>query len=267
MKNRPSTSLIISTYNWPDALRLCLLSVLNQTVIPDEVIIADDGSKDDTKILIEEFSKDFPTKLIHVWQPDEGFQLAKIRNKAIAQATGEYIIQIDGDIIMSPHFIGDHIQFSKKKTFVRASRIYINAELSTELLKTNSIDVSVFKKGVSNFFSGLRIPFLWNYFADKYKKHEVIEIHGCNMAFWRKDAIEVNGYDEEFIGWGPEDKEFIMRLTNLGKKKRFIKQGGIAFHIYHKENSREMLKANEERFYNTINQKLTTCKTGVLQYL
>ena len=101
MKTFSKSSLIISTYNWPEALRLCLLSVLGQSVLPDEVIIADDGSTGQTADVVEAMRPLFPVKLIHVWQEDNGFQLSKIRNKAIAMSSCDYIIQVDGDLIFS----------------------------------------------------------------------------------------------------------------------------------------------------------------------
>lgn len=103
----PSCTLVTPTYNWPEALELLLLSILNQTVLPNEVIIADDGSKDDTKKLIEDFQKIFPIPLIHVWHEDLKNRKPKIMNTAIAAAKYEYIIEIDGDIIMNKYFIED----------------------------------------------------------------------------------------------------------------------------------------------------------------
>src|ERR1700761_2184882 len=132
------TSLNISTYNWPQALNLCLLSVKAQKVLPDEVIIADDGSTDETKTLIEIFQKDFSVPIKHVWQPDEGFQLAKIRNKGIAASSYEYIIQVDGDLILHPHFIADHIAFSKKNTFVSGSRVLLDKAYSAKLIESGA---------------------------------------------------------------------------------------------------------------------------------
>src|SRR5210317_1038932 len=96
----PSCSLVTPTYNWPEALELLFLSIKNQTYLPNEVIIADDGSKENTKLLIQKFQKDFPVPLFHVWHEDNGYQKPSIMNKAIAMAKYDYIIGIDGDIIM-----------------------------------------------------------------------------------------------------------------------------------------------------------------------
>ncbi|MBC8052878.1 MAG: glycosyltransferase family 2 protein [Sphingobacteriaceae bacterium] len=263
------SSLIISTYNWPEALELCLLSVLAQETLPDEILIADDGSGEATKFLIEKYRGSFNISLKHVWHEDNGFRLAQIRNKAIAAAKGDYIIQIDGDLILHKKFISDHIAFSKSGSFVRASRIYLDQKLSKELLVSKSIKFSIFNKGLSNKLSALHVPFLWNYFEYNYKSKgdERYEIHGCNMAFWRKDAIAVNGYNEDFKGWGPEDKEFVVRLLNSGVKKRFIKMGGQVFHIYHNENMKENLNSNLSIFKDAIKDVKTFCVKGINQYL
>ena len=106
------TSLIITTYDWPEALNLVLQSVENQRVLPNEVIIADDGSDERTTKVIEYYKKKI--KLKHVWQKNNGFQKAMILNKSICQASGDYIIQIDGDIILHKKFIQDHLYHSKK---------------------------------------------------------------------------------------------------------------------------------------------------------
>jgi glycosyltransferase involved in cell wall biosynthesis len=97
MKKLPSCTLVTPTYNWPDALELLLLSVLNQTILPNEVMIADDGSKEDTKKLIEKFQENFPIPLVHIWHEDIKNRKPRIMNKAIAIAKYEYIIEIDGD--------------------------------------------------------------------------------------------------------------------------------------------------------------------------
>ena len=111
-------SLIIATYNWYQALELVLLSVSKQTILPDEIIIADDGSNKETKNLVEKYQKKLRTPIKHVWQEDEGFRKTKILNKSFFQAKGEYIIQIDGDIIIHSKFIEDHLKNAKKNIFL-----------------------------------------------------------------------------------------------------------------------------------------------------
>ena len=124
MASNISTSLIISTYNRSDALELCVKSVLRQSLLPDEIIIADDGSK----------AASSEVTIIHVWHEDLGFRLASIRNKAIAKASKEYIIQIDGDIVLHKDFVKDHVHFAKKGSFVTGSRVLIREGLTQKML-------------------------------------------------------------------------------------------------------------------------------------
>jgi len=262
-------ALLISTYNRPDALELCLKSVLNQHVLPDEILIADDGSGEETAKLIENYISLSNVSIHHVWHKDDGFKLAQIRNKAIAQSSCDYIIQIDGDLILHPFFIKDHKDFAKPNTFVRASRIYLDEQLTKEKISYKNIEVNRFSRGVSNVLSSFRLPFLQFLFERNYKVkgEEIWEIHGCNMAFWRNDAIEVNGYNEDFVGWGPEDKEFVARLMNLGLKKRFLKCGAIAYHLWHRTNQKENLAKNIYIFEETKFSKRLFCRSGISKYL
>ncbi|MFH1561947.1 MAG: glycosyltransferase [Nitrospirota bacterium] len=127
-------SLFITTYNWPEALELCLMSVLRQTLTPDEIIIADDGSKEDTQRLIESYTPEFSVPLVHVWQEDKGFRAASIRNKAVAQSRFSYLIFIDGDMILDRNFIGDHLKFAEKNCFLQGSRVLLDKTLSKKVL-------------------------------------------------------------------------------------------------------------------------------------
>lgn len=124
------TTLLITTYNWPKALELVLYSVLHQHVMPDEVVIADDGSTEETKKLIDRYAVKMPVPVIWVWQEDKGFRRTSILNKAIAKATGDYIIQVDGDVVLSSHFVEDHIEMAQKGCFVCGSRVLLSAQIS-----------------------------------------------------------------------------------------------------------------------------------------
>lgn len=121
MQHLPKISLIATTYNWPDALRLCIESIGRQTLVPFEVIIADDGSTDDTRTLIERMRKDFPCPIVHAWQEDLGFRAAEVRNNALRLCKGDYVVFIDGDIIMHPHFVEDHAKMAQPGYYVIGS--------------------------------------------------------------------------------------------------------------------------------------------------
>ncbi len=261
-----TTSLIIATYNWPEALELSLMSALNQSLLPDEIIVADDGSTEETKSMVDKYKALSKVPLLHVWHEDEGFRLAKIRNRAIAACSGDYVIQVDGDIIMHPDFVKDHVDFARKGSYVSGSRVNMNEELSKRLQREKTTKVNVFMKGTSNFLNGLHLPFL-SRFQEDYRKEDLYYVRGCNMAFWRDDLVTVNGYNEELQGWGREDNEISCRLNNIGDVRRIAKFRAIEFHQYHPECSRNSLSKNDDLLHRTIEEKLTRCEKGLDQYL
>ncbi len=257
-------SLIISTYNWPRALYLCLDSVMQQSLMPTEILIADDGSGMSTRDVVEHFAAISPVPLHHIWHEDRGFRLAAIRNKAIAASCGEYIIQIDGDLILHRDFIRDHAAFARKGYFVTGSRGIITEMLTQKVLKGEIPTLNPLMRGVRNSNNVMRIPFL----ASLYRTFGPTRfVKGCNMAFWRDDLIRVNGYDETFTGWGREDTELAVRLNNSGIRQQCMKFRGVVFHLYHGKQDRSTLSANEERYQQSIRQHRTRCEKGLDSYL
>jgi glycosyltransferase involved in cell wall biosynthesis len=257
----PSCSLIVSTYNWPEALELVLKSIMAQKRLPDEVVIADDGSTSPTQELIKKYQGLLPIPLKHIWHPDIGFAKTLILNKAIREVTSDYIVQIDGDIILHPYFISDHLDFAEKNCWINGSRVLLDQKRSQEILKAKNIDLSFFTKGITNHFNAVRSPFLRKLLFSK-KKLDIKKVRGCNMAYWKSDFEKVNGYNEDIIGWGREDSEFAARLVNNNIYKKNLKFGGIEFHIYHPEEARDKLSANDSIQEMTISKKIKYCKNG-----
>ncbi len=267
--SNPTCSLVIATYNWPSALQKCLESVFRQTILPNEIIIGDDGSEEETTLMIEKISAQSPVPVKHIWQKDEGFQLAKIRNKTFAAASYEYIIQIDSDLILHPNFIADHLRFSKKNTFVCGARSLLNEAYSKEILSSTNIPVfSSSDKRIDKRYNCYRNLFLscLQYLFQR-GKNNTKYVLGCNMAFWKTDIVKVNGYNELFKGWGKEDNDLAIRLTNAGVGIRVLKFAGIIYHIYHKEASRNNLQENELLLQQTIDKKIIESPSGIKNYL
>ena len=258
-------SLIITTYNWKEALELSLLSGLQQKHKPIEIVVADDGSRPDTGELITAIAAQASVPVIHSWQEDDGFRLSASRNKAIAKTSGDYIVLIDGDIIMEEHFIADHIFFAHKDCFVQGTRVLLKEGLSEEVLTRKKMPETLCKKGVENRKNCLRSVFLSRLLS--FKNRGMNGVRTCNFAFWRKDALAINGFNEDFIGWGREDSEFTARLLNYGLKRRSVKFNALAYHLYHPRNDRSHLPENDRLLKETIEQKKVWCEKGVNAYL
>lgn len=239
--SQPSVSLMVSTYNWKEALALVLGSVIGQTRLPDEVIVTDDGSRPDTADLLQRIAMDFPVPLRHVWQPDDGFRLARSRNCGIAAATGDYLIQVDGDMVLHRHFVADHLALARPGSFLQGGRIRTTDAETARLLAGGEprfgwfVDAYFREEGDrSTYHFGrrhhtLRLPWL-----ARIKARSSGHPMGCNVSFWRSDLLRVNGYDERMQGYGSEDLEIDIRLRNAGLRRRQIKFAALALHLEHR---------------------------------
>ena len=260
-----SYSLLISTYNWPEALSLVLKSVLLQSRLPQEILIADDGSAQETKDVITAFANQASVPVRHLWQEDKGFRKARILNKAIAETTSDYIIQIDGDCILHPEFIADHLKSAEIGTYLYGSRVNILPEAVAEIFNNGITSFNIFSKEIKNKTRTLHIPFL----SKLYKPHIGIskKYRGCNVSFWRADFLAVNGYNEDYEGWGREDSDLVIRMGNNGTKAKRLRYAGILFHIHHKVNSKQSFELNDRMQQEVILNKTIRIDNGIDKYL
>jgi glycosyltransferase involved in cell wall biosynthesis len=260
-----SVSLLVSTYNWPRALELVLETVRRQRVLPLEVVIADDGSRDETRAMIARLTPGFPVPLVHVWHEDTGFRLAAIRNKGIAVARGAYLLQIDGDILLHPAFIGAHAAFAQRGSWVQGSRALLGAACTSRLLADGVRPLSWISAGVDQRLNALYCPPLARFVRGP--RDGMARVRGAHMAFWRDDVVRVNGYDELIEGWGREDSELASRLVHAGLQRRNLKFAAVAYHLWHRQANFDSVDRNHQRFERTIRERLTWAERGLDQYL
>ena len=260
----PTVAVIVSTYNWPEALELCLTSLMRQTRLPDEIIIGDDGSRPDTAAVIDRLCALSPVAIRHVWQEDRGFRLAAIRNKAVIKADAEYIIQIDGDIIAHPRFVEDHLSLACRGHFLRGGRVLLGPRLTACLCATRRMQpIHPWTRGIRKAPNTLRLPRLARFLSTRYRPNAYVL--GCNMSYYKSDFLAVNGYDERFEGWGGEDSDFFRRLRLNGVANRRLKFAGIAYHLHHPEASRHNQAFNAS--YCSRPDPDIYCRDGADKYL
>ena len=178
-------SLIITTYNRPEVLSLVFKSIEDQTLHPDEIIIADDGSGNSTKECIDDFQRSSSISIIHSWQEDHGFRVSRSRNKAILISTGDYIILVDGDMILHPNFIKDHLSHSEIGYFVQGSRVLISKSKTQMVMRNKNINFNCFSLGIKNRKNAIYSRLLSVFF--KTVNTNIKGIRSCNMAFFRND--------------------------------------------------------------------------------
>ncbi len=258
-------SLIILTYNRPDALALILLSIEKQTVFPDEVIIADDGSTDVTKELIKQREEGFPVPLKHVWHEDKGYRIAAIRNKAVRTCSGEFLIFSDGDLYFHPRFIEDFKKNAEMGVALIGSRVFLSEKATrSKIMQQDCRPVFplVSPEIENNRFNSVRIPFVFNLL--KPVKHSK-NLRGGLLGVWKKDLEAVNGWNEAFTGWGLEDTEFVTRLFHSEVVFRKIKFMSLTYHLWHPMQKRENVGQNMRLLDLTIQKKLIKCREGLVR--
>jgi glycosyltransferase involved in cell wall biosynthesis len=257
-------SVLLATYNWPQALKLCLESLATQTDRDFEIIIADDGSTDSTKEIIDHFRASHSIAITHLWQDDQGFRKTKILNEAIVAAKGDYLVFLDGDCITQPDFIARHRSLSQQGFLVTGSRVLLNEKLTQELLSWDSWSFSRFAanllvyrlSGSINKYWPLKIQLgdgKWR----NYQKFVWRRIKGCNMACWKSDATAIHGFDETMTGWGHEDADFVFRLQRNHIQRKSGAWATEVLHLFHKIHDQSNAAENAKRVREKILAKAT----------
>jgi len=243
---------------------LFALDALNQSEI--EIVIADDGSDEQTKKVIDGYKVQSKNTIKHIWQEDEGFRAAQIRNKAVANSEGEYLIFI------FPDFLDKHHALSEVGYFVRGSRVMLSEEFTKEFIQKN---INVSKMSLLDFLS-LRLHKKSNRFMPllalplgflrKMKKMDWYGVKTCNLAMWRNDFLAINGFDEQYVGWGHEDADLAVRLIRNGVYRKEGVNAVTVLHLWHALNDRSQLAENVARLKVIQESKNVRADQGVSQY-
>ena len=254
-------SVIVATYNWPEALDMCLQSLNQQTDNNFEIIIADDGSGFPTKKIVDESISKSTVITKHVWQEDNGCRKTRIANRAIEVAEGDYLVFIDGDCLAQPDFIHQHRKLAQKNYLVTGSRVLLSEKLTKQLLTLNHWNYDHFKKHLFQYRVQGDINKLLQLLIKRpdgrwrdFKKFIWRRIKGCNMACWKYDAIAIKGFDESLVGWAHEDADFVFRLEHYGVHRKSGSWATEVIHLYHHVRDQSLNSASIDRLKKKIEQ-------------
>jgi glycosyltransferase involved in cell wall biosynthesis len=255
-------SLIISTYNRPEALTKVLAGVGRQTLWPGEILIADDGSAQPTRSLIEKWKNQSRVAVHHIWHADAGFRKTIILNKAINAAQADYVVFLDGDCVPHTKFIADHEALAEKGFWVQGRRSFVKSDYVEEFDPAScSVWRWLITGRMSGLFKAIRLPS-----PIIRRGTEQRGLIGCNMGIWREDLVAVNGFDESYIGWGGEDSDIGSRLYHLGCPRKFVYGHAIVYHLNHPQLSRNSFGDNSARLQETLRLKRIRCEKGLAQH-
>jgi glycosyltransferase involved in cell wall biosynthesis len=255
-------SLIVSTYNQPAALAKVLRGLAQQTRWPDEILVADDGSGEPTRQLVAEWQRAARAPVRHIWHADDGFRKTVILNKAVAAATGDYLIFLDGDCVPHPEFVRDHAALAEPGFWVQGRRCFVKERFVPDFMPGQTPFWRWVLAGrIAGVPKGIRLPFPLIRRDEKQRG-----IIGCNMAFWRGDVVAVNGFDEDYTGWGiGEDSDLGTRLYHLGRPRKFVYGRAIVYHLNHPMMARDHVAASLARLQETIRSRKIRCEHGLDQ--
>ncbi|MEE2826469.1 MAG: glycosyltransferase [Planctomycetota bacterium] len=249
-------AVVLSTYNSPDVLRMSLLGFVAQQEADFQVLVADDGSDERTAKVLREscFSS---LNLKHVWHADEGFRLSAIRNAAIVATDADYLIFCDGDCIPRKDFVANHRRLARPSTFTAGGRIDVPSKVHRQFTEQQIVENQVFNpnfleerdRGLRRFRNRLTAGQSMTAIMNRLTWRHCV-FSGSNAAAWRKDLLDVNGFDEDFPGYGSEDRDMGVRLKNHGVKSRYLKYSLMQLHLDHPKShfDPEISRRNREVF-------------------
>lgn len=267
MPKPTSTTLIICIYNQAAQLRCVLDTVTTQTITDFDIIIADDGSADNTGAVIDEYRNRHPDiPLTHLWHEDEGFFKTKILNKAFKAASGDYIIVIDGDMLLHNRFIENHLRYARQDRVLCGFRgIKLGKEISRQLVDgecqfRQNLLVLLWQTLRGTIEEGTRSAVIHNQWLRSIIAQRSKRLAGANFSTCRENLFRVNGMDESILIYGFEDFELGHRLTLSGVRITDVSRACNTYHLYHLKRSAGDISEIKQ---NILNSTAMQCKYGL----
>jgi len=265
-------AVVVTTYNRPDALAVVLAAYEKQRERDFEMIIADDGSTEETTRLVERFRERGTLQVRHVWHEDRGFRAAAIRNRAIAATGADYIIFSDGDCIPLPDFVTRHLRLAEAGWFVAGNRLLLTREFTERVVRNpdsfqtwtrSSLFASCLKGDMNRWHPLLPLPLgreLRHLTARRWQG-----VMTCNIGVWREDLLKINGFDESYHGWGLEDSDLVIRLIRSGVHHKTARFAAPVIHLWHREHDRSTFRKNQDMLDKVLKSGRTEAQKGIRQ--
>lgn len=270
-QTEPKISIVVSTYNSEAWLEKVLWGFEYQTFKDFEVVIADDGSGPATRKLLDEMSAEVSYPIIHVWQEDDGFQKSRILNKAIVACNASYIVMTDGDCIPREDFVEVHYINKEPGYFISGGYYMLPMNISKaitreDIQKQNCFNIHWLKNmGIPKTFKNNKLTargFISKFFNAITPTNA--SWNGHNSSGWKKDILNVNGFDER-MQYGGQDRELGERLFNFGIKSKQLRYSAVCVHLDHKRGYKtpESIEKNKAIRKETRNEKRVWTHYGI----
>lgn len=266
-------AVIVTTYDRPDALAAVLEGCLAQSDREFELIVADDGSTEETARVVASYCTRAPFNITHVWQENLGFRAAAVRNRALAVTDARYVVFTDGDCVPTSAFVARHRLLAEPGCFVAGNRVLLSEGFTRKVLCerlaihtwNRKMWLAARLRGeINRLLPLIELPD-WRFRKRAPQRWEGVKT--CNLAAWRTDLLRVNGFDESYSGWGLEDTDLVVRLLRAGVCHKSGRFAVPIFHLWHRENDRSHLMENQQRLAALATSSRLWAEHGLNQYL
>ena len=262
-------SVVVTTYDRPDALDAALRALAHQSDRNFEVVVADDGSGPDTARVVERWASRLAVHVKHVWHEHKGFRGGEIRNRGICASGGKYCIFLDGDCLARADFVATHRRLAEPGWFVAGNRILLSRKL-TEAVLAGAVAAETWsfarlarerlRGGINRLLPALRLPLGP---LRKRRRNHWEGAKTCNLAVARGDLDRVDGFDASYAGWGLEDSDLVVRLLHAGVHRKDGRFATGVLHLWHPEADRSRLQENRRRLDKVLSGDRVQAKQGL----
>jgi glycosyltransferase involved in cell wall biosynthesis len=260
----PALSVLLPVYNNIRYCALVLRGYEMQSFTDFEIVIGDDGSGEEMQRFLASYRSSFPMK--HVWQPDEGFRKSRILNESLRQAGTDYCVFADADCIPHRHFLRDHWTSRAPDTVLCGRRVDMG-EKTSQTLTPDAVGhlrhqklrwptvTDILRAKTVNWEESIRFPFLG---LIHWKTPALL---GSNFSLDRSLIEKVNGFNEDYIGYGFEDPDLDHRLRFAGARMKALRHCAIQYHLFHMPGRPS--ERNREIYEATLRRKDPVCRNGL----
>lgn len=263
-------AVVVTTYEWPEALDAVLRGLEGQSDPSFDVVVADDGSGPQTAAVIAAWRDAFGDRLTHAWQPDEGVRIARARNLGALACDADHLVFVDGDCIPRRHFVATIRRAALPGWFLAGKRVQLRDDLSRAVLR-NRVPIGRWPTPVL-LWRGRRSLYPWRSLTPRDRRRPWRgrlpvfapegNAYGFLMGIARGDFERVNGFDGRYVGWGEEDVDLAVRLGRLGLRCGFAGPGSTMLHLWHPSRA-----AGERRGWSLLQETLASDRCEAIEGL
>ncbi|HEV3417016.1 MAG TPA: galactosyltransferase-related protein [Pirellulales bacterium] len=262
-------AISVTTYQKPWHLRRALASIAGQRGVEGkiEVVVTDDGSTDETSQIVAQFRREVDFPVYFTTHEHAAFQVSRCRNEGAQATTAPYLLFVDGDCVLPADHVAIHLARRRPGRAMLGDCYRIEREISETLTEDGARHGEFLAWHVNGererHARQHRKARLYGFLRHSRKPKLV----GNNFGVWRGDFERVNGFDENFCGWGQEDDDLGLRLRRAGVRLDSVLDRTRSYHLWHPRDPTTTTAWREGTNvpYFLRRGQLTRCRNGLVK--